>query len=200
MKHTPSEAAAAARPLLTAMARLDIPCYIGGSLASSAHGASRSTIDADLVADVRSDQAEALFHAIEPEYFADVESIRRAALQRDSFNLLHRKLMIKIDVFVLKHYKYERQVIDRIIRLPLDPARPDDLLPFCSVEDIILNKLMWYDTGGRVSERQWSDLVTVMRVQRGAMDHAYLEQWADYLDVAELLRQALDRAREQDGL
>lgn len=193
MNVTPSEAAAAARPLLAAMSRLNIPVYIGGSLASSAHGASRSTIDADIVAAIRLDQVEALYKEIEPDYLTDPETIRQAVKHRESFNALHRELVVKVDVFILKQYKYEQQVIERIVHLPLDPSRPDELLPFCSVEDIILNKLVWYETGGRVSERQWSDLEKVARVQAGALDRGYLQEWADYLGVAGLLRELLSQ-------
>jgi len=199
MRYSPGEAAAAARAVLAAMDELGIPCYIGGSLASSAHGASRSTIDADLVADIASKQVDDLIAKIEPDYITDAESIRYAVTNRESFNVLHRTLMVKVDVFVLKRYKYERQVFDHIKHLPLDPARPDELLPFCSVEDIILNKLMWFDNAGRQSERQWTDLTTVIRVQAGALDRAYLAKWAKYLDIESLLQEVLTHAAEQDG-
>lgn len=163
-------------------------------MASTAHGAPRSTIDADVVADIRPAHIDPLFNLIEHTYIVSREIISAAVQRRDSFNVIHRELLIKTDVFLLRHYLYERQVIDRIQHLPIDRANPDDRLPFCSVEDIILNKLMWYDQGGRVSERQWSDLQIVMKVQAGAMDRAYLDHWAGYLDVSELLLEAYRQA------
>lgn len=90
-------------------------------------------------------------------------------------------------------------MLDHVVQLPPDPAKPDDVFPFCSVEDIILNKLMWYDHGDRVSERQWLDLLTVIRVQHDVLDRAYLDEWAGYLDVAGLLGDLLDQARGLDG-
>lgn len=96
-------------------------------------------------------------------------------------------------------YKYEQQVIDRIVHLPPDPSLPDDLLPFCSVEDIILNKLMWFDSGGRVSERQWLDLLAVVRIQLESLDRDYLSEWAQYLDVTGLLEKLISEAAALDG-
>lgn len=44
---------AALSPVSAALTKLGIRRYIGGSVASSFHGASRSTMDVDLVADVK---------------------------------------------------------------------------------------------------------------------------------------------------
>lgn len=44
--------------------------------------------------------------------------------------------------------------------------------------------------GGGLSERQWLDVLNVMKVQAGRLDDAYLEEWADALDVTKLLRKA----------
>lgn len=194
MKIDPIDAIQAARPLVSIFQQLNIPCYFGGSIASSIHGNPRSTIDADLVADIRPEQVETLFTKTDASYFADLESIRQAVHQRDSFNLLHKEMLVKVDVFVLRHYLYERQAMARIQDLAMDPANPEDLLPFCSVEDIILHKLMWYDQGGRTSERQWSDLQIVIKVQADALDRGYLDKWAEHLDVMGLLREAITQS------
>lgn len=194
MKIDPIDAIEAARPLIKFLQKLGIPCYLGGSLATSIHGNPRSTIDADLVADIQPEEVETLFAQLETIYHAHLETIRLAVDSRDSFNLLHKEMLVKIDVFVLRHYRYERQVMDRIQALAIDVNNPNDLLPFCSVEDIILNELMWYDQGGRTSERQWSDIVIVMKVQAEALDRAYLDEWSAYLDVSGLLVDALKAA------
>jgi len=77
-----------------------------------------------------------------------------------------------------------------------DLARSEELekilreLFFSSPEDIILRKLVWYDSGGRISERQWSDVLGVFKVQSENLDHAYLELWATKLGVSDLLEKA----------
>jgi hypothetical protein len=65
-----------------------------------------------------------------------------------------------------------------------------------SPEDVILNKLEWYKMGGEVSDRQWNDILGVLKVQGSSLDLAYLRQWAAALGVSPLL----DRALEDAGL
>ncbi len=56
-----------------------------------------------------------------------------------------------------------------------------------SAEDIVLAKLLWYRAGGEVSERQWNDLVSLVKVQRDKADHVYMDAQAARLGVADLL-------------
>ena len=48
------EAISAMSAVIDALMSLGIPYYIGGSVASSAHGVVRSTLDADIIADMQS--------------------------------------------------------------------------------------------------------------------------------------------------
>ena len=58
----------------------------------------------------------------------------------------------------------------------------------------MLTKLEWYRKGGEVSDRQWRDVLGVLKVQRGKLDVAYLRQWATALGVSDLLENALQQA------
>ena len=62
-----------------------------------------------------------------------------------------------------------------------------------SAEDVILRKLEWYQQSGGVSDRQWSDIVGIVRTQGERLDLDYLRQWAAALGVADLLDSALDQ-------
>jgi len=64
-------------------------------------------------------------------------------------------------------------------------------LVLATPEDVILHKLYWYRLGGEVSERQWNDVLGVLRVQGEALDLAYMQRWAGPLGVADLLDQAV---------
>jgi len=61
---------------------------------------------------------------------------------------------------------------------------------FCSTEDIILHKLQWYESGGRASERQWLDVLGVVKVQGDSLNKEYLKHWSGEIGVFELLRKA----------
>jgi hypothetical protein len=58
----------------------------------------------------------------------------------------------------------------------------------------VLHKLDWYRLGGGVSERQWSDVIGVLKLQGDALDRAHLAHWAKEIGVAELLGRALAEA------
>ena len=52
-------------PVLDTLEALGVRHYVGGSLASSAHGIPRTSIDADLLADLGSDDVDAFVAALE---------------------------------------------------------------------------------------------------------------------------------------
>ena len=58
-----------------------------------------------------------------------------------------------------------------------------------------LAKLEWFRLGGEVSERQWRDILGVMKTRAGELDAEYLELWADKLRVDDLLSKAFQEAR-----
>ena len=62
------------------------------------------------------------------------------------------------------------------------------------ITDTIQHKLAWYRSGGEVSDRQWQDVLGVLKVQRARLDHAYLRRWAGILNVLDLLERALTDA------
>ncbi len=57
---------------------LGIAYYIGGSVASSAYGIARATMDVDLVAKVEIRQLNHLVKALKTDYYIDAEMIRDA--------------------------------------------------------------------------------------------------------------------------
>ncbi len=67
-----------------------------------------------------------------------------------------------------------------------------------SPEDTVLTKLEWYRMGGEVSDRQWRDVLGVLKVQGERLDVVYLRRWATALGVADLLERALTAAEHQE--
>jgi hypothetical protein len=64
-------------------------------------------------------------------------------------------------------------------------------------EDILLQKLRWYHKGGEASERQWRDILGIIRVQAQKLDRDYLRVNAPVLGVADLLARALRDATKE---
>ncbi len=121
--------------------------------------------------------------------------IRDALLHGKSFNLIHLDTMIKIDVFALTSEPFARTAFQRA--KPIEVYLDDDfeVLSMSSAEDIILQKLMWYELGNRVSERQWLDVLGVLKVQGNELDLEYLATWSQKLDIQELLNKALQESQ-----
>jgi hypothetical protein len=100
-----------------------------------------------------------------------------------------------MDVFVSKRDPWTNEELARasIIELPVgDGARAR--VRFVSAEDTVLHKLVWYRLGGGTSDRQWADLLGVLRVQGGSLDAHYLDRIAADVGVADLLARARTEA------
>ncbi len=172
---------------------LGIPYYIGGSVASSAYGLSRTTVDVDLIADIKIHQVYPLVKALKKDYYIDANMITNAINTTTSFNLIHLKTMIKIDIFIPKAQPYDSKALAR--RQP-DTLEEGDYRKFylSSPEDVILSKLLWYQQGGQVSQQQWNDVLGVLKVQADKLDLKYLKHWASQLNISDLLNRSLDDA------
>jgi hypothetical protein len=181
-------------PVIDVFEKLGIRYYIGGSVASSAHGIARSTQDIDIIADLHLQHARLLTDALTQSFYVDFEMVQEAIQRRTSFNLVHFESMTKIDVFVLKPRSFDLQALERVSSSGLQNSVGERQFQLASPEDTILNKLEWYRQGGEVSERQWTDVLGVLKVQSKSLDRAYLLRWAVQLGVDDLLKRSLEDA------
>jgi hypothetical protein len=173
--------------------QLRIPYLVGGSVASSIHGIVRYTQDADLVIDLRADQAEQLISELSREFYVSRVSVDEAIASRRSFNAIHRDSAFKLDLFVLGREPFDREEFSRRVIRSM-PGLGLELV-FKTAEDTILRKLQWFRDGGEASEVQWRDLLGVLAVSGDRLDYGYLDRWARTLGLEGLL----GRAREQVG-
>jgi hypothetical protein len=170
--------------------QLGIPYAVGGSLASSVHGVMRSTLDVDIVADMRLEHIQPLVSALSKEFYADDEMMRDAIEHRSSFNLIHYETAFKVDIFIQKSRAFDQMQLGR--RKPsVITTDPEQSVYVTSPEDVILSKLEWYRMGGEVSDRQWRDILGVLKTRAGELDLDYLRKWANELKVIDLLERAL---------
>jgi len=183
----------AVEPVADALESLGIEYYVGGSVASSVYGVSRSTADVDIVAAIGLEHVDALVARLEASYYIEARQITQAIRSKRSFNVLHLETMYKVDVFVMKDRPFDQAARRRTRSMSL-AEDSDRLFAIASPEDTILSKLEWYRAGGEQSERQWMDIAGVIRVQRDALDRPYLASWAERLGVTDLLQRALAEA------
>jgi hypothetical protein len=192
----PPDLVATLAPVAATLDRLGVEWYVGGSVASSAQGVARLTLDIDVVADLRPEHAAPIAAALETDYYVDAESISEALGQRSSFNVIHLGTGMKVDVFVRKATPYAREAARRRVAEDFGSPPAGFRAWFSSPEDTVLAKLAWYRAGREISERQWRDVLGVLRVQGAAIDRGYMARWAPELGVADLLERALAAARD----
>jgi len=184
------EAIEALSIVVAALEKLKINYVIGGSYASSAHGESRSTNDIDILATITVTQARALAGELQDKFYADEQAIERAVRAKRHFNVIDTENMFKVDIFPDAGSDFERQQLERRQVVVVDPTR--DLTAYVTTpEDTVLSKLRWYRLGGESSDRQWRDILGVLKLQRGKLDFEYLRVWAAQLSVSDLLIESL---------
>ena len=183
----------AVQPVIQAFEKLSIPYYIGGSIASSVYGMARATLDVDIVADLKINHIAHLNLILEHQYYIDEDMIADAIRTNSSFNLIHLETMIKIDVFLHKEDPYAEMALQRKRKDTLE-ERANVEFYFSSPEDIIIAKVQWYKIGGFVSERQWLDVIGVIKVQGDLLDKKYLKRWSQKLGLSSLMQKAFDEA------
>jgi hypothetical protein len=173
---------------------LGVPYFIGGSVASIIYGEPRFTEDVDFVVDLRVEQVPALVASLEARFYIDSEMILDALERHASFNVINLETMHKADVFVPERDEWFTSQMERRLARTLAPISPPTSVYLASAEDSVLQKLRWYELGGRVSDRQWRDITGVLKVQAAVIDLPYMHDWAARLGVTELLQQALEDA------
>ena len=184
----------ALEPVAEAFEKLGITYYIGGSVASSTYGIARSTMDVDMVSDLKSKHVQSLIRMLEDTYYIDENMILDAIKACSSFNIIHLETMFKIDVFISKNSPYDIETFKRRRKDTLDEEKKASEFYLGSPEDIILNKLTWFRLGGGVSDRQWNDILGVLKVQKDSLEKKYLQHWASELKVKDLLEKAFQDA------
>jgi len=173
--------------------RLQIPYALGGSMASSVYGITRPTRDADITVEPFAGLEAEFAASFSPDYYLSLPAIRDAVARRSSFNIISTTTGFKIDVFVRKDRAFEESAMNRRceIALPDDPGQP---IALHSAEDVILFKLEWYRLSDESLDRQWTDVLGMLRVQGAGLDMAYLEHWSSELKVDDLLQRARTEA------
>ena len=172
---------------------LQIPYLVVGSFASSTRGVRRATVDADFVAQVTFDHVSRIVEKLSSrDFYVDELAVQRAISFGSAFNAIHRESMFKVDVYV-SHDDFSKEEMDRKLAEKILP-NSDIVIYIATSEDTVVAKLAWFRKGGEVSDRQWSDVLGVLKVQQARLDYEYMTEWADRLGIRDLLDKAMAEA------
>ena len=175
--------------IATILNRLNIPYLVGGSVASTLMGEMSATEDVDIVADLTLEKVIPLIQSLQPRFYVSEDAARDAIRFKRSFNLIDNESLGKVDVFILKDDPFPQIEFQRR-RSQLVRQNPDQMLVFPTPEDIILQKLVWYRMTKNESQRQWRDVLGVLKLQGDRLDFNYLQKWAVELNLDDLLQTA----------
>jgi hypothetical protein len=165
--------------------------FVGGSLASSMQGEPRATNDIDIVVSIPLGRLRDFIERLGPDFEADFAVFREAMLQGSSCNIFYLPVLTKVDLFALGGAPFDEAEFSR--RRPVEVRSTGEQLVIKTPEDTVLRKLLWFRAGGEVSERQWRDVVQVLRVSGPGIDVAYVDGWARLLRITSLV----DKARRE---
>lgn len=172
---------------------LGVPYCICGSGASIVHGVVRATIDCDLVADLKPEHIDVLTAKLNDDFYIEPDSIRQAIAQNRSFNLIHQKTMFKVDIFIPKPRPFDQSQLARREN-KIIAHDPDCKAWIASAEDTVLAKLEWYRLGNEISERQWRDVLGVLKTKAGMLNLEYMQTMAASMQISDLLKRALEES------
>lgn len=168
--------------------------FVGGSVASSLQGDPRATNDIDIVIDLSPRLVDAFADALGADFEVDRDMLREAILTTTTANAFYLPLLTKIDFFAVADGPFDRIEFER--RRPVVVGTGDQKLVLKTPEDSALRKLLWFRQGGETSEKQWRDIVAIVKIVGTDLDDGYLDHWAALLRCTDLLQ----RARAEAGV
>ena len=172
----------------TALTAAGADYFLGGSLASSLQGEPRATNDIDFVIALPVGRINEFRDALGADFELDSDMLRDAVLHARTANAFYLPVVIKVDFFARGYEPFDESEFSR--RRPVIVRPSGESIVVKSAEDTVLRKLLWFREGGEVSEKQWRDVVSVLRISADTMDDWYLSSWAERLKVGGLLDRA----------
>jgi hypothetical protein len=95
-----------------------------------------------------------------------------------SFQITQIETISRADLMIPLATEFSRIQLNRRRTIPIAPDRD---VYFASPEDVIINKLIWGKKSQ--SEKQWRDVLSIMKTQRETLEYDYLREWADNLGI-----------------
>ena len=177
-----------------------IPYYITGGVAALAYGDPRTARNLDLVIAIEASEVTTLVTALEAAGFycppLAVEAVKSG--RETMLSVTHSELLLNADLMLHGDSDFDRSKLSRrqLVSISLDENERFWLI---SPEDLILAKLQgvklqWAARSN--SEKQWRDVLGVMKVQGDHLDRSVLIHWAKAIGLEE----DVDRALQASGL
>jgi len=186
----PSEIARLLHPIFE---RLNISYYITGGVAASVYGDPRTTRDLDLVIKLNQNDISPLVNALEISgFYCPPDAVEEIRVGRSRvLNVTHMTMVLNADIVLNDNTDFDRSKMARRQLEALDEAGVEQFW-IASPEDVVLAKLLWRKQSQ--SQKQWGDVLGILKVQTENLDYSYLTEWAKQLSIGDDLNQAMTEA------
>lgn len=177
-----SEELEVAKIVIERLRRAGIPYMLTGSLAMSHYAVPRMTRDIDLVVELSGTDADRVCDLFEADFYVDRDTVRRAVEARETFDMIHTALVVKVDVVVPRDTEYRCAEFARRRRLSVEGQEMFVVAP----EDLIISKLDWARESR--SAVQLADVRNLL-YSVADLDRDYLREWTGRLGLEPLYRE-----------
>lgn len=158
---------------------LQIPYMVTGGSAVGFWGHIRTTMDIDLVIQMRSNQADAFLASIKDEAYVDDDVVKTAIQNKSMFNIIPNETLFKVDIIPLdENNTYEKEKFNRRVKINLRNRE----IYISSPEDLIISKLVWSKNAGG-SERQIADCESIWKINQENLGIDYIKEWVQILNI-----------------
>ncbi len=175
--------------------RLKIPYFVTGGMAVLIWGKPRFTADIDIVIQLKYENAVELKNALlnfRKRGYIDDEAIKEAIRNKGEFNFIDVESGVKIDFWILK--ELDQFVLEQLKRKVAKKVFNEKVF-FISPEDLILNKLTWFEKSQ--SSRHLEDIESVFKISGKKLDKNYLKKQAAKRGVAYLLKNFINQYKDR---
>jgi hypothetical protein len=152
--------------------------YVTGGVAAVAYGETRTTQDLDVVLAI--DLADlpqiAIIFETAGFYVSGLDDV--IANRMSSFQVTQIETISRADLMVASSTEYSRIQLSRRKNIPISIGKD---VYFASPEDVIINKLILGKSSQ--SEKQWRDVLSIMKTQQENLDYSYITEWANRLGI-----------------
>jgi hypothetical protein len=156
----------------------DISYYVTGGVAAVAYGETRTTQDLGVVLAIDLADLPRIAATLETAGFY-VSGLDDVIAQRMfSFQATQIETISRVDLMVSNATEYAQIQLSRRKTIPISAGKD---VYFASPEDVVINKLLWGKSSQ--SEKQWRDVLSIMKTQQGSLDYCYIKKWADSLGL-----------------
>lgn len=156
-----------------------IPYMVTGSIAANFYTTPRMTRDIDIVIEVEEKDAELLYSLFSNDFYADKHAIKNAIHNKQIFNIIHSKDIVKVDFIIRKDTSYRNLEFKNRRCIVWEGQE----IFVTSPEDLILSKLFWARES--LSEIQLRDVKNLFKTNPN-LDRGYIEKWVRELKLDEV--------------